>query len=107
MLMILLFFIQTISGQELNLFSTTLKNDLTEEEKIIKLDSLLHLSETKQSDSDSLHYIYHAYAYWLYDFDRKKTAQLEKKALEYAQSKKNKDLEFIQRSALHLGFIIL
>jgi len=100
---VLLFSIQFSIGQEVDLFSSIIASDIEKEERIHQLDSLLSIFEIKKSDS--LHYIYQNYAYWLYDvYERPRAAQFEKKALEFAQSRKIKDTSFIQKSALYLGF---
>jgi len=54
--------------------------------------------------SDSLPIFYQDYAYWLFDHDVPKTIIYEKKALEEALSKSPIDEDFVQRSAMYLGF---
>jgi len=64
LLWVLLLFPSVLCSQDKTDMGSVLKSDLTNQEKIDKIDSLLVNLEAKQYDS--LGYLYHDYAYWLY-----------------------------------------
>ncbi|MEL6811424.1 MAG: CHAT domain-containing protein [Bacteroidota bacterium] len=101
---ILLFTSCTLFSQtsEENL-NSIIKMELSDEQKVLKIDSLL-LSQEAKKDS-TLHYLYQTYAYWLsYAKGNKEAIVYEKKAFDFALNAEKPKNSFAQRSGTYLAY---
>ncbi|MDY8138107.1 CHAT domain-containing protein [Aquimarina sp. 2201CG5-10] len=98
----LLFFV-TLFSQNTATLKLVIESKISVKERIVKIDSLINALEKKESDS--LHFFYHDYAYWLYKIKEKKEAIFyEKKALNFAKNQNANNLSFIQKILFDLGY---
>jgi len=104
--MVLLFFLFEVGihAQEKAIIDAILyESERNTDAKIVQVDSLIRILETGKKDS--LEYIYHDYAYWLYNRTSiQNVIDTEKKALALANSKAISDSILLQRIHRDLGY---
>jgi CHAT domain-containing protein len=97
------FFCAFLQAQQQNKLSSLLRSELPVEGIMVRAEALL--SQLEKSGYDSIPYLSHDYAYWLFDQKKIKEAIVfENKAMELTRLKSPMDTFFLQKSALGLGF---
>lgn len=90
-------------GQVQDSLRSILRLDISTGDIQKQVEKLIVEEETKESDS--LHYLYNIYAYWLYDYVGVQEAiQYEKKSFEFSKENDPENISYIQRSGTHLAF---
>lgn len=100
----LLFFVSSTFSQRLDAVKSIAKSKIPSSEKITQIETLI--SNEIENEGDSLHYLYHEYAYWLYYpyRDLIKAIEYESKAYELGKSQPIIDTVFMQKSTRDLGY---
>lgn len=97
------FFCAFLQAQQHNKLSSLLRSEFPVEDIMVRAEALL--SQLEKDGYDSIPYLSHEYAYWLFDQKKIKEAIIfENKAMKLARLKSPVDTFFLQESALDLGF---
>ncbi len=100
---VIFFFCAFLQAQQQHKLSSLLRSKSSIEDIMTRAEVLL--SQLEKDGYDSISYLSHEYAYWLFDQRKVKGAIVfENKAIEFASLKSPMDTLFLQMSALDLGF---